>query len=117
MSGARANLPINLKLLPSLGDHFSKRALAYGMTTSGLLAAAVWNDHLKPDRKLVALEAPRKLKRVEDSVTLRLPLKRLAKARARAQGLSLNAYVEALIAAHLARPLAPLVVLHADQKK
>ena len=99
-----------------LVESFPARAASLGLPTGALLAALVWNDHVRPDRTLIALEKTPKLARLPLSCSLRNPQRALAMRRAREQRLSLNAYLEALIAAQVARPRAPLVTLYAERK-
>jgi hypothetical protein len=109
VSRARANPPLSLKVLPPLEEKFPARAASLGLGTSTLLAALVWNDALAPGRTLQALDASRVLKRRPLGVSLRAPIKRLARQRARALGLSLNAYLEALIATQALRTSALVI--------
>jgi len=107
---------MNLKVLPAIAGSFPQRAAGLGMTAAGLVAALVWNDQVKPNRKLRALDAPARLVREPIGVSLRGPLRQLAEQRAREQQLSLNAYLEALMQAQLQRPAAPLVILYSHEK-
>jgi hypothetical protein len=107
---ARSSTPLNLKVLPSLAQKFPARAAGYGLTPSGLLSLLVWNDGLHPNPALAALAQDAKLVRQSLSCSLRTTQMAIARRRARAQSLSLNAYLEALIAALLARRPGPLTV-------
>lgn len=111
VSAARPNVPLKLKLLPHLARDLRPAASALGQTTSGLVAILVWNDHMQPDRTLTALPRSRTLVRVAMPCSLRRTHAGLARRRARAQRLSLNAYLEALIAARLESNQPSLLIL------
>lgn len=112
---ARSSTSIGLKLLPEVAKAFPPSAGALGLAPSVLLAVLVRNDGIRPDRKLQALlQAPR-LVRQQLSCSLRSGQMAIARRRARQQGLSLNAYLESLIAAHLARPASDLLVLRSTK--
>lgn len=114
MPALRANLPLNLKMLPHLADALPNYAKAVGLTASGVLSVLVWNDSVRPNRTLTALPRERRLKRASITCSLRTPQRKLARTRARTQRMSLNAYLEALLAIHLARPRsASLTILNA----
>ena len=78
-----------------------------------LLSILVRNDGLRPNRSLAPVAQERKLVRVPLPCSLRSAQMAIARRRARAQRMSVNAYLEALISAQLARPAANLVILFA----
>lgn len=109
------NLSLRLKLHPELARHVQPLASAYGLATATLVAILIWNDTLRPDYALAQVAGPVRLARVPFSCSLRATHRALAARRAREQKLSLNAYLEALIAAQLARGRAPLVVFSSEE--
>lgn len=110
MPAERSNPPFTLKLLPGLASVAPRRAAGYGLPFSAFVAALVWNDALRPDRALAALPREGKIVRQPLACSLRAAQRRLARKRAREQHISVNAYLEALIAAQLARPLSQLII-------
>ena len=81
-----------------------------GQTVSGWLAILVHNDGVQPHRELAALANDTREVRVDLGCTLRGALRDAATRQAAAAQLTRNAYLEALVAAFLARP-GPLLVL------
>lgn len=114
MSAARSHL--NLKLLPELAAKFPRYASAFDLPPSTVLGILVWNDSINPDRTLEALAPSPRLNRIGIGCSLRAARRRVALQRSREQKLSLNAYLEALIASHLARSRGALVILNPDRK-
>jgi hypothetical protein len=98
----------NLTLLPELAAGLRQSVVEHGLDLAILVALLVRNDVLAP-AALVA-QPPAKLSRVAVSCSMRAPTLRLAARGAKRCGLSRNAYLEALIAAHLAEA-GPLMVL------
>lgn len=96
-----------LRLLPHLADGLVTSADRHGLKLGTLAGILVWNDSLQPS----ALEAePRgKLSRVPIPCPIRPAIARLIPAALRRTRLNRNAYLEALVAAHMAKP-GPLVV-------
>jgi hypothetical protein len=113
---ARRTSPFTLRLLAEVAQAAPFRAAAYGLPFSTYLAVLVWNDALQPVATLAALPRTGKIVRQPLSCSLRAPHLRIARRRARELAISVNAYLEALIAAQLARPRAPLVVFQSDRK-
>ncbi len=107
---------LNIKLLPALAAGAPREAEDYGLTVSALVSILVWNDSLKPDRALCAIPSAGKLVRAHLGCSLRTEHFRRARARAKTQHMSVNSYLEALIAAQLARPASALVVFRLDRK-
>lgn len=99
---ARRNTPLKLQILPGLAEAAPLEASALGLTLSGLVAILVWNDAVKP-AALVPVKAHARLSRVALSCSLRRPQRALASAAAHRLDMSLNAYLEALLAARLGR--------------
>jgi hypothetical protein len=116
VSVLRRNSPLSLRLLPEIAEAAPLRAAGYGLPFSSFAAVLVWNDTLRPARALAALPRTGKIVRQPVSCSLRGPLLRFARRRAREQAMSVNAYLEAIIAAQLALPRGPLVILNADRK-
>lgn len=108
---ATRNFSLRLKLRPDLAEGFSDHAAVFGLAASTLLAVLVWNDSIRPDRSLVALPRAPKLARAPLTCSLRKRHRALAATRSREQDMSLNAYLEALIAKSAKRPSGPLIVL------
>lgn len=100
---------------PDLAEGFPARAAGYGLATGGLLAALVWNDYFQPDWDLDPIDMPRKHARSPLSCSLRAKQRAQAKVRSKQLSMSLNAYLEALIAAEMARPPGELVILFRPQ--
>jgi hypothetical protein len=105
-----ANHPISLRLRPEIVRELPARATRLGLAPSGLLAALVWNDHVRPVPHLAPLPNPERVKREAVTVTLRRPQRVLVERQALARKMSRNAYIEALFAADLREPHAPLVI-------
>jgi hypothetical protein len=97
---------------PEIATNFPKRAAMLGLLPSALLSILVWNDMVRPTRSLRQLATSRKLVRAPYSISLRSAKRALAVRRAREQKLSLNAYLEALMATELGRPDMDLPVYH-----
>lgn len=100
----------NLTLLPPLSEGLQAEAASLGLDLAVLVAILVRNDSIRP-AKLARIEGTPRLSRVRVSCSMRAPTLRLANRGARRCALSRNAYLEALIDAHLAKS-GPLIVLH-----
>ena len=111
-----ANLSLRLKLRPDLVQDFPAYAQARGMGTSTLLGLLVWNDSVRPNPGLTQIAGLARFARAPLSCSMRGHQRVLAARRARELSLSLNAYLESLIAAQLAQPRGPLLILPADRK-
>ena len=98
----------NLRLLPPLASGLRRSAVEFGCRVSVLVAFLVRNDAIAPTQ-LQALPAA-KLSRVIVGLAMGPKLRALAARGAKRCGISRNAYLEALIAAHLADS-GPLVIL------
>lgn len=108
MPAAAENRNPNLRLVPALVDGLRHRAAEYEIPLSQLVAILVRNDEISP-AKLAAVPADT-LSRIVIACSLGKTARRRAGRGARRCGLNRNAYLEALVAAHLAES-GPLVVL------
>lgn len=90
----------NLTLLPSLAAGIRASAESLGLDLAVLVAILVRNDALDP-AKLEQIESTPRLSRVPVSCSMRPPVLRMADRGAKRCRLSRNAYLEALIEAHL----------------
>ncbi len=111
MAASSVNYPIKLAVRPDLEAAARPRARMLGQTVSGLISILVWNDHVAPRPGLAPLPNPQKLIRVDLTISLRVDLRAIAEESARAQVMSLNAYLEALLAADLSQPDRNLTIL------
>ena len=110
MAASSVNYPLKLAVRPDLQAGARPGAERVGMTVSGLVGVLVWNDHLRPNYDLAALPNPEKVTRVDLTISLRRPLREFAEQGARSRRMSLNAYLEALLAAHLDKPAGALII-------
>lgn len=93
----------NLRLLPTLAARFAASARALDLTIAAVVAILVRNDALAPAH-LEAIRPGRgeKLSRVVVPCHMRATIRTHATRGARRNKLTRNAYLEALVAAHLA---------------
>jgi hypothetical protein len=103
-----------MKLLPALAEGLRRSASEHGLDLAVLVAVLVRNDSLAPSA--LSAQVAEKLSRVVVSCSMRPPILRLADRGAKRSGLSRNAYLEALVAAHLAED-SPLVVGRSKRRK
>lgn len=98
-----------LQLLPAIAHGAELRAGRLGLPMSGYVAILVWNQAHAP----VPVERTpdsRELARVRVGCYFRREIAPLARSGAKSAKLSVNAYVEALIARDLREPDAPLLI-------
>ena len=104
-----ATLTPNLKVIPSLAAAVAKDSQSLGLSVTALVAVLVRNDAIAPAE--LAQVPPEKYSRVVVQCSLRAEIRRLAKrGAARSQLPTINAYIEALLAARVKRG-GPLLVL------
>ncbi len=111
MPSPGVNYPVKLAVRSELKTGARPRAEKLGQTVSGLLAILVWNDNLRPNRSLEPLANPERVTRVDLTVSLRAGIRTLAERTACSREMTLNSYLEALLAADLMAPDRDLVIL------
>jgi len=100
----------SLKLLPQIAVKTPLRAAQLNLTVSGYVAALVWNQAQAPSR-LRREPDSKKFARQRVGCYLRRQVGSLAARLASAAGLSLKAFIEALIARDLRSPESNLTLL------